>query len=211
VKLPGVRVRALIYTYLRGHPRRSLALLGACLLQLAALALAGAAHAEYGELGRIPFTAGKNSGQVYPNGEARSFAVDSSDGSFYVADEPENGEFRIQRFNKNGTFEASASFKPPEAKKVGAQGGVLGEGGMQIAVDPARNRIYALLLYQRRGSSEKEEEALEKEEKKLEKEGKQCGPGTCYARTPLDSEELTAGDLTGLNTRKAEESRNLSR
>ena len=200
-----VPVRAAIRIHLRGHRRRSLALVSACLLQLVLLALAGAAHAEYGALGRFPFTAGKQPGQVNPEG-THSFAVDSSEGSFYVADEPENGEYRIQSFNVKGELQASMSFKPTEAAKVGTQEGVLGYGGMQIVVDPAHidpahnsipARIYALLLYARRGQSEKEFEELEKEEKKLAKEGKECGPGTCYERTPLDSEELAAGDLYG--------------
>jgi hypothetical protein len=190
-----VRVPAAIHTQLRGHRHRSLAFVSACLLQLALLALASTAHAEYGELGRFPFTPGKNPGQVYQNGGTHSFAVDSSDGSFYVADEPENGEFRIQRLNVKGEFDASTSFKPAEAKHVGAQEGVVGEGGLQIAVDPAHNRIYALLLYLRRGKSEKEE----KEEEKCEDEAQNNNvppPWHCE-KLPLDSEELAAGDLYG--------------
>ena len=202
---PRVRVRALIYTHLRGHRRRSLALLGACLLQLAALALATTAHAEYGELGRFPFTAGKNSGQVNPNGDAHSFAVDSSDGSFYVADEPEGDEFRIQRLNVKGEFDASASFKPPEAKHEGAGGEV--QDGLQIAVDPARNRIYALVLYRRRSTNKVEGTAQETEEAQFETEEEEEADGKKpigsrlikqpYERSPLDSEELAAGDLYG--------------
>ena len=92
--------------------------MSACLLQLALLALAGTAHAEYGELGRFPFTAGKNAGQVNPSAAgAHSFAVDSSDGSFYVADEPENGEYRIQRLDLKGEFDASTSLSWPKPRK----------------------------------------------------------------------------------------------
>ena len=193
-----VPVRAAIRIHLRGHRRRSLAFVSACLLQLVLLALAGAAHAEYGTLGRFPFTAGKQPGQVNPEGP-HSFAVDSSEGSFYVADEPENGEYRIQRFNVKGELQASTSFKPAEAAKVGTQEGVLGFGGMQITVDPAHHRIYALLLYARRGKSEKEEKEEAAEEKLQEKEIKE-GKRTkleVLERTPLDSEEIAAGDLYG--------------
>ena len=151
----GVRVRAPIPTGLRGHRDRTLAVIGSCLLAL--LAFASTAHAEYGELARFPFTPGTQAGHVNPNGGTHSFAVDSSDGSFYVADEPELGEFRIQRLNVKGEFDASMSIKPTEAKHEGTGGGVVGEGGLQIVVDPARNRIYALLLYERRGSSAGEE------------------------------------------------------
>ncbi len=185
----------MIYAHRRGCRFLLPALVGAC-LQLAGLATT--AHAEYGELGRFPFTAGKQPGQVNPE-DTHSFAVDSSEGSFYVADEPESGEYRIQRFNVKGELQASTSFKPTEAQKVGTQEGVLGEGGMQIVVDPTRNRIYALLLYLRRGKSEKEEEKELTEEKLQEKEIKE-GKRTkleVLERTPLDSEELAAGDLYG--------------
>ncbi len=178
----------------RGRRILSLALVGVC-LQLAVLATAAHA-AEYGELGRFPFAVGTKPGQVNPNGEVDSFAVDSSEGSFYVADEPEAGEFRIQRFNVKGELQASTSFKPSEAKHVGTEGGVLGEGGMQIAVDPVRNRIYALLLYARRGKSEKEEH---EEENECEEH-----PTTCYERNPLDSEELAAADLYGFEYKEGE-------
>ena len=181
----GVRVRAATYTHVRGRRYRALAVASVCLVQLAALAFPGAAHAEYGELGRFPFSVA----QVNPHGGAHSFAVDSSDGSFYVADEPKEGEYRIQRFNVKGELQASTSFKPPEAKHEGAGGGVVGEGGLQIVVDPARNRIYALLLYLRRGKNGKEEA---EEEKECEEHS-----ATCYERNPLDSEELAAGDLYG--------------
>ena len=113
-----------------------------------------------------------------------AFAVDANDRSYYVGDEPNTGEFRIQRFVE-GKSEASISFSPPEAKK--SKDGVGEAGvGLQLAVDPARNRIYALVVYKRRERDEAEEKAEEKEEK----EGK-----TPYERFPLDSEELAAGEL----------------
>ena len=50
-------------------------------------------------------------------------------------------------------------------------------------------RVYALIVYERREENEAEEKALEKEEKELEKEGKKCNeaPHACYTRFPLDA------------------------
>ncbi len=149
--------------------------------------LSGSARAEYGELRHLRIPVGEGSGEIRPAG-ALSFGVDATEGSYYVADEPTTGVFRIQRFNVKGEVEpaASISFAPPEAKKQGAGEGVLGNGGLQIAVDPKRNRIYALLLYERRGISEKEEKEEEKEEKEK---------GEAYERFPLDAEERAAAQL----------------
>ena len=154
---------------------------------LALCALAATAHAEeWGEMGHFHIPAGKGAKEVNFGVGANllAFAVDSADRSYYVGDEPNAGEYRIQRFVE-GKAEAAISFTPPEAKK--SKDGV-GEAavGLQIAVDSARNRVYALVLYRRRNVSEKEE----KEEAKEEKE-----KGKAYPRFPLDSEELTAGEL----------------
>ncbi len=123
-----------------------------------------------------------------------AFATDSADSSYYIGDEPKEGEYRIQRFVE-GTEEASISFTPPGAKKAhGAEGETA--VGLQIAVDAKNSRVYALVLYKRRSESETEEKALEKEEKELEKAGKTCEPPkTCWERFPLDSEEQAAGEL----------------
>ncbi len=103
-------------------------------------------------------------------------------------------KFEIQRFNAKGEEQASIAFTPPAATKTNT--GVAGEE-IELAVDPARERVYALIVDRRRETDEKEEKELEKEEEQLEKEGKKCGPGTCYERFPLDSNELAAGELYG--------------
>ncbi len=133
---------------------------------------------------------GKEPGHVYTGSHTPAFAVDSSTGSFYVADEVETGaqlKFRIQRFdfNKAGKAEAKATveFTTPSASKSGTS--TAGEE-VQLAVDPARDRVYALIVYKRREKEEKEEK---EEEKECEEKGK------CYERFPLDYEELVAGEL----------------
>ncbi len=159
-------------------------------------ALAAAAHAEWGELGHFHIPAGKGINEVNfaASSSVLAFAADSADSSYYIGDEPKEGEYRIQRFVE-GKDEASISFTPPEAKKAHNAAGETAVG-LQIAVDPGRSRVYALVLYKRRSESESEEKALEKEEKELEKEGKTCEPPkSCWERFPLDSEEQAAGEL----------------
>ncbi len=145
------------------------------------------AQAEYGELAHLHFLTGEGPGEVRPTG-ALAFAVDSTEGSFYLADEPKTGTFRIQRFNAKGEAEpgAAISFAPPGAKKGSGGEGVLGNGGIEIAVDPKRQRVYLLLLYERREKNEKEEKEEEKEEKEK---------GKAFERFPLDAEERAAGQL----------------
>jgi hypothetical protein len=157
-------------------------------LVLAALgALSSSAHAEYGELSHFHFLTGEGTGEVRPAG-ALAFAVDPTEGSFYLADEPKSGTFRIQRFNAKGQVEpgADVTFAPPGAKKGAGGEGVLGNGGLEIAVDPKRERVYLLLLYERREVNEKEEKEEEKEEKEK---------GKAFERVPLDAEERAAGQL----------------
>jgi hypothetical protein len=116
-------------------------------LRLLLLALAGvmlllgamgaAAHAEsYGELGHFGGEAGIGPGQFqipFEKGETHAFGVDPTDNSVYVGDEPTEGEYRIQKLSATGEFLASVSFRPPNP--IGLEG---------IAVDPAKERIYAL-------------------------------------------------------------------
>ncbi len=159
-------------------------------------ALAAAAHAEWGELSHFPIPVGAGEKQVNfaTSSSVLAFAADSADSSYYIGDEPKEGEYRIQRFVE-GKEEASISFTPPEPKKAhGAEGETA--VGLQIAVDPAHNRVYALVLYKRRSQNTKEGEELEKEETRLEKEGKECTQHiSCWERIPLDSEEQAAGEL----------------
>ena len=111
------------------------------LLALAGVALllgatSAAARAEsYGELGHFGKGAGAGPGQFQipsEKGEVHAFGVDPTDDSVYVGDEPTTGEYRIQKLSATGEFLASVSFKP--AHPIGLEG---------IAVDPAKERIYA--------------------------------------------------------------------
>jgi hypothetical protein len=172
--------------------RRYLPLATACAL-LMLCALAAAAHAEWGELGHFPIPVGTGEKQVNfaASSSVLAFAADSADSSYYIGDEPKVGEYRIQRFVE-GKDEASISFTPPEPKKAHDAEGETAVG-LQIAVDPVHNRVYALVLYKRRSESEKEEKEQEKEETTL---GNACdAPKTCWDRSPLDSEEQAAGEL----------------
>ncbi len=145
-------------------------------------ALAAVANAEWGELGHFPIPVGKGAKQVNfgPSSNILAFATDSVDSSYYIGDEPNPGEFRIQRFVE-GKAEAEISFSPPEPKKVHDGIGETGVG-LQLAVDSTNNRVYALLVYKRRDASEKEEK---EEEKEVEP----------YEHFPLDSEEHAAEEL----------------
>src|SRR5579863_6165668 len=168
-------------------------------------ALAGGAHAEWGELGHFAIPTGKAEKDVNftSSSSVLAFATDSADSSYYVGDEPNTGEFRIQRFVE-GKEEASISFTPPEPKKVHDGVGETGVG-LQLAVDPVNNRVYALVLYKRRNASEKEIKEEEKEseqfEKEVEEEAKGLKPAGSrlikapFEHVPLDSEERAAGEL----------------
>ncbi|HWY17511.1 MAG TPA: PKD domain-containing protein [Solirubrobacteraceae bacterium] len=157
-------------------------------------ALAPTVRAEFGELGS-PFNLKAN---VNPQG-VHAFGVNSIDGSFYVGDEPNSGEFRLQKFNAEGKAEASVSFVPPAAKNPDGTEGV----GLQgIAIDPAHKRAYVLIVYARRGVSEKEtkeEEAEEAKQLKEISEGKRTKL-ELIPREPLDSEQQAAGLLYGFES-----------
>jgi hypothetical protein len=179
-------------THLLTTIRRYLPLATACAL-LTLCALAAAAHAEWGELGhfQIPIGAGEKQVNFVASSSVLALAADSADSSYYIGDEPKEGEYRIQRFVE-GKEEASVSFTPPEPKKAHGAAGETAVG-LQLTVDPVHSRVYALVLYKRRSESEKEEKELEKEETEL---GNAChAPKTCWGRFPLDSEEQAAGEL----------------
>ncbi len=161
--------------------RRYLPLATACAL-LMLCALAAVAHAEWGELGHAEILGPKVHDVSFTSSTSvLAFAADSADSSYYIGDEPNEGEFRIQRFVE-GKAEASISFTPPEPKKVHDGIGETGVG-LQLAVDSANNRVYALVLYKRRNQSPKELKEEEEEE---------ANP---YEHLPLDSEEHAAGEL----------------
>lgn len=173
------------------------------LLALCALT-AVARGATWGELGRLTLKQGTETGQVNLNNKrALGFVVDSEDGSFYVADRVDE-EFRLQRFSAGGVLEASTTFATPTRTHEETEG-ILGKSGIELAVDPKRNRVYALVRYERREENEKEVKEEEKEEEKYQKEVKEEEKGEKatgsrlikkpYTRTPLDAEEQSAGAL----------------
>jgi hypothetical protein len=144
-------------------------------------AFATAAHAEWGELGHSELLGPKVHDVSFASSTSiLAFATDSLDSSYYVGDEPNPGEFRIQRFVE-GKAETAISFSPPEPKKVHDGIGETGVG-LQLAVDSTNNRVYALLVYKRRDASEKE---IKEEEAEAEP----------YEHFPLDSEEFAAEEL----------------
>jgi hypothetical protein len=190
---PVIREPAALMLAARTRPLWYLVAALAALLALQG-AVSTSAHAEYGELAHFRFSAGEGSGEVLATG-GLAFAVDPNEGAFYLADEPKRGTFRIQRFNAKGQVEpgAAISFAPPGAKKGLGGEGVLGNGGVEIAIDPKRQRVYLLLLYERREINEKEEKEEEKEEKEEEKGEKP--KGSKHEHFPLDAEERAAGQL----------------
>lgn len=168
-----------------------LAIAGAILALLGGLA--GVAHAEspWGELTRTPLSVGAGEGEIDLSHENISgydtVAVDPTDGAFYVGEQiaaEQKPEFRIQRFGPEGKLQASITFATRE------EGTSLTEHtaeGMELAVDPARGRVYALIIYKRRPQSEAESIAGENEcEEK---------PTECYEHIPLDAEERAAAEL----------------
>jgi hypothetical protein len=159
------------------------------LLPAAALALAlaastaASAQATWGEFApHFRLTTGTGPGQINfaDRTSPLALAVNSSDRSYFVADEPKTGEFRIQRF-AGGTAGASISFSPSEKEHE----------AVELAADPTNQRVYALILTRRRGQSETELKAEEKEQKEFE-EGK---IKSFHPHFPLDSEQLVAGQL----------------
>jgi hypothetical protein len=171
----------------------------ACVLSLVVLGVLSSvarAASPWGEIGNASLVAGTGTGQINL-ALTTSFVADPTDGGFYVAHELNPGaqpKFEIQRFNAKGEEQASIAFTPPASTKTNV--GIAGEE-IELTVDPARQRVYALIVYRRRETDVKEEKELETEEKELEEKGGKCGPGTCYERFPQDSDELAAGELYG--------------
>jgi hypothetical protein len=126
----------------------------AIMLALIALACAASsASAEsWGQVGKgFSLAAGKEAGQIDESGLVR-FAA-GSDGSYYVLTEvPRSGKLILQRFVE-GKLQAKAELKGEEEVSDGAREGI----DAILAVDPARNRVYVLLVYERREPTEHEE------------------------------------------------------
>jgi len=108
--------------------------LGGAVLMLGAMT-AVARGEGYGELGSFGKGAGTGNGQFKITSGTHAFGVDPTDNSVYVGDEPTAGEYRVQKLSVTGQFLASASFKP--ANPIALEG---------IAVDPGRERVYALAV-----------------------------------------------------------------
>ncbi len=137
-----------------------------CVLALLLLAFAWAASSaraeSWGEVKQFKMTPGEAVGQVSKNHLVR-FAA-GSDGSYYVlTGNTGTGEFDLQRFDE-GTMQAEKPFNRPKKEEKKEQGETLGSEGVNatLAVDPSRNRVYVLLVYERRAVNEKEEEKEEK-------------------------------------------------
>jgi hypothetical protein len=154
----------------------ALALAGTLFLLSAAVVSAD----EYGGLGSLAvFTAGEHGGHLEVNAapEAhRAFGVDPVDGSSYIADElTAEGKhyFRIQKLGAKGEYLTETRVE------LGNQAYQL-EG---IAIDSVKERLYVLVVDQRKGESEaieekigKDEEALERKENSREQKKKKGEP-----------------------------------
>ena len=122
------------------HPAiRSLLLALACATALlAALGAASARAATYGGLGRVGASVikpgnGGAQGEVIPAG-GHSFAVDTKNGDFFIAEEVTNGaKERVQEFGPKGEFLAEGSVPGPQGTFLGG-----------LAVDAEKNRLFML-------------------------------------------------------------------
>jgi PKD repeat protein len=125
--------------------RRLLLLLAGAALLICAFA--GSALADpYGELGHFG-SAGTGHGEFKITESTQAFGVEPgvepADDYIYVGDEPQVGQFRIQKLTAAGAFVAETKpFKPPRHAGMGP----IVEG---IAVDPTLKRIYVLATEQR--------------------------------------------------------------
>ncbi len=159
----------------------------AILFALVALACAASsARAEaWGEVHQFPISEAKPiiGSETSPVGV--KFAA-GNDGSYYyvLTEAAASRELVLERFHE-GTMQAKATFKRPPEKEETGKVGTEGVNAM-LAVDPNpnketdRERVYVLLVYERR-------EVNEKEEKEEEKSGKPV--------FPLDDEMPAAGSL----------------
>jgi hypothetical protein len=157
----------------RPRTRSNVALALLCAL-IALACVASSARAEaWGEVKHFSLKAGTGLGEINERGRVK-FAA-GSDGSYYVLTEtPSSGELVLQRFVE-GTMQAKVVLKGEEE----AQGGTEGANAM-LAVDPSRNRVYVLLVYERRGQNKTEEKEEETSNKPV---------------FPLDDEMPAAGAL----------------
>jgi hypothetical protein len=171
------------------------------LLALVMLACASSsARAEsWGEIKQSALTAGTGVGQIDENRLVK-FAA-GSNGGYYVLTEDGTREFVLQRYDLNATkdtLKATIDFKRPkeeeETSKVGSEG-----GNAIIGVDSGsgHERVYVLLVYERR-------EQNEKEEKEEEKTGKPVFPldEEMTAAGYLYAFEYNSGVLTSVKTNK---------
>ena len=110
---------------------------------------------------------------LFASGSVRPKFAAGTDGSYYVLTEDSSvREFVLQRFDE-GKQQASVRFKRPKGAEETGKFGSEGVNAM-VAVDTSRERVYVMLVYERR-------EATEAEEKKEE--------------FPLDDKMPAAGSL----------------
>lgn len=161
-----------------GHTRRALVALAASALAFLSCSAASQAAEPWGTLGNFRVPAGSESAHA-EMAEGSSVAVDSEDGSIFVADttlktpaekgKPAKYNIRLQHFSGEGKSEASPA-------TVATISGEEEEGEVQghpeIAVDPSRHRVYVLLRYERRGENAAEEKEEQKEREKKASEHK---------------------------------------
>ncbi len=117
---------------------------------LALALLAGVPSAGAVGYGELTHFGSKGTGHVQfteHGPQAVAFGADPTDKSLYVADEPEEHVFRIQKLSYTGEYEAAVSLKVKGA-------GLEPESGLEgVAVDPVEGRIYVLAV-QSRGDEE---------------------------------------------------------
>jgi hypothetical protein len=156
-----------------------LAVLGAAVaVSLAALASAAdAAETPWGELNHFALSGVRVEAE-------HAFVVDPATGDMFIVEPKANSEeFLIREFGPGGEALASATVTPKEASPKNPEEEVGIEGvNMQVAVDPARHRLFVLFVYERRGE--------------YEEGGK--------AKEPLDPERPAAGELYGFSTETGE-------
>ena len=151
--------------------RRLLLALGALLIaMLVAAGAASGAEEPWGTLGNLRLRPGTENGHVELGEERSAVAVDSTDGSFYVADvlTTKGGsgrELRLQHFGPKGETSTPVHFKVPGSEESGEL-----QPSPELAVDSARDRVYMLVRYWRRGASKAEENEETKEKEKHHKE-----------------------------------------
>jgi hypothetical protein len=153
---------AMIVTSTNISPRRLLllALAGLVVAFAASTGLAQAASGEWGALTKPSFLkAGNEPGEIATeDGGPAAFAVDPATGGFYVASRVNEeevtvpSEFRIERFSSEGKLEAETTIFAPEGEKSKTK---TFAHEVQLAVDPARERVYALIVYPRAEGSAK--------------------------------------------------------